>query len=46
MAKHTKKVRIVDKYGTSYGASLRKIVKKFKISQHAKHTCSFCGKTK
>ncbi|XP_016285371.2 60S ribosomal protein L37a-like [Monodelphis domestica] len=46
MAKHTKKVVIVGKYGTCYGASLRKMVKKIEISQHAKYTCSFCGKTK
>ncbi|KAH0506658.1 60S ribosomal protein L37a [Microtus ochrogaster] len=45
-AKRTKKVGIVGKYGTRYGASLRKMVKKIKISQHAKYTCSFCGKTK
>jgi ribosomal protein L37AE/L43A len=44
MAKRTKKVGIVGKYGTRYGASLRKIVKKFEITQHAKYTCSFCGK--
>ena len=31
---------------TGYGASLRKMVKKIEISQHAKYTCSFCGKTK
>ncbi|XP_027706017.1 60S ribosomal protein L37a-like [Vombatus ursinus] len=46
MAKCTKKVRIVGKYGTRYGASLRKMVKKIEISQHAKYTCSFRGKTK
>ncbi|XP_043855441.1 60S ribosomal protein L37a-like [Dromiciops gliroides] len=46
MAKHTKKVGIVDKYGTRYGASLRKIVKKIEISWHGKYTCSFCGRTK
>uniref|UniRef100_A0A9L0JIV9 Large ribosomal subunit protein eL43 n=1 Tax=Equus asinus TaxID=9793 RepID=A0A9L0JIV9_EQUAS len=45
MAKRTKKVGIVGKYGTRYGASLRKMVKKIEISQHAKYTCSFCGKT-
>lgn len=43
-AKRTKKVGIVGKYGTRYGASLRKMVKKIEISQHAKYTCSFCGK--
>ncbi|XP_075388952.1 large ribosomal subunit protein eL43-like [Tenrec ecaudatus] len=44
-AKRTK-VGIVGKYGTRYGTSLRKMVKKIEISQHAKYTCSFCGKTK
>ncbi len=43
-AKRTKKVGIVGKYGTRYGASLRKMVKKMEITQHAKYTCSFCGK--
>uniref|UniRef100_UPI00398F8AB0 large ribosomal subunit protein eL43-like n=1 Tax=Pristiophorus japonicus TaxID=55135 RepID=UPI00398F8AB0 len=46
MAKRPKKVGIVDKFGTRYGASIRKMVKKIEISQHAKYTCSFCGKTK
>ncbi|XP_045146078.1 60S ribosomal protein L37a-like [Echinops telfairi] len=46
MAKRTKKVGIMGKYGTLYGASLRKMVKKIEISQHAKYTCSFCSKTK
>ncbi|XP_036728484.1 60S ribosomal protein L37a-like [Balaenoptera musculus] len=46
MAKRTKKVRIVGKYGTHYGASLRKMVKTIEIRQHAKYTCSFCGKAK
>ncbi|KAJ9059372.1 60S ribosomal protein L43 [Entomophthora muscae] len=44
MAKRTKKVGVVGKYGTRYGASLRKIVKKMEITQHAKYTCTFCGK--
>merc|ERR1712179_268041 len=44
MAKRTKKVGIVGKYGTRYSASLRKIVKKMEITQHAKYTCTFCGK--
>jgi Ribosomal L37ae protein family len=43
-AKRTKKVGIVGKYGTRYGASLRKMVKKIEITQHAKYTCTFCGK--
>lgn len=44
MAKRTKKVGIVGKYGTRYGASLRKQIKKIEVSQHARYFCSFCGK--
>jgi len=44
MAKHTRKVGITGKYGTRYGSSLRKIVKKYEISQRARYLCSFCGK--
>lgn len=44
MARHTKKVGVVGKYGTRFGASLRKQVKKIEITQHAKYTCLFCGK--
>lgn len=33
MAKRTKKVGITGKYGTRYGASLRKMVKKMEITQ-------------
>uniref|UniRef100_A0A8C8XNI6 Ribosomal protein L37a n=1 Tax=Panthera leo TaxID=9689 RepID=A0A8C8XNI6_PANLE len=44
MAKHAKKVRIIGKYRTHYGVSLRKMVQKIEINQH--YTCSFCGKTK
>jgi large subunit ribosomal protein L37Ae len=44
MAKRTKKVGIVGKYGTRYGASLRKDIKKMEVTQHGKYTCSFCGK--
>ncbi|KAF5550862.1 RPL34B [Fusarium mexicanum] len=29
---------------SSYGASLRKQVKKMEVTQHAKYTCTFCGK--
>lgn len=43
-AKRTKKVGITGKYGTRYGASLRKMVKKMEITQHSKYTCTFCGK--
>ncbi|XP_051025201.1 60S ribosomal protein L37a-like [Acomys russatus] len=46
MAKCTKKVGIAGKYGTRSGVSLWKTVKTTEISQHAKYTCSFCGKTK
>ncbi|KAJ7251403.1 ribosomal L37ae protein family-domain-containing protein [Mycena rebaudengoi] len=42
--KRTKKVGITGKYGTRYGASLRKQVKRMEISQHARYTCTFCGK--
>ena len=45
MAKRTKKAGVVGKYGTRYGASLRKVVKKMEISQHARYNCVFCGKT-
>merc|ERR1712179_161937 len=44
MAKRTKKVGVVGKYGTRYGASLRKTVKKTEITQHSKYVCNFCGK--
>ncbi|KAA8499481.1 60S ribosomal protein L37a [Porphyridium purpureum] len=44
MGKRTRKVGVVGKYGTRYGASLRKMIKKIEISQHAKYTCAFCGK--
>ena len=44
MAKRTKKVGICGKYGTRYGATLRKVVKKFEISQHARYVSPFCGK--
>ncbi|XP_049936170.1 60S ribosomal protein L37a-1-like [Nymphaea colorata] len=44
MTKRTKKVGIVGKYGTRYGASLRKQIKKMEVSQHAKYFCDFCGK--
>ena len=42
--KRTKKVGVVGKYGTRYGASIRKVIKKVEITQHATYTCSFCGK--
>ncbi|XP_057575699.1 60S ribosomal protein L37a-like [Hippopotamus amphibius kiboko] len=46
MAKCIKEVRIVGTYGTHYGASLRKMVKRIEISQHTEYTCSFRSKTK
>ena len=44
MGKRTKKVGICGKYGTRYGASLRKNVKKIEVSQHSKFYCNFCGR--
>ena len=44
MAKRTKKVSIVGKFGTRYGASLRKVVKKFEVTQRAKYVSPFSGK--
>lgn len=44
MGKRTRKVGVVGKYGTRYGASLRKQVKKMEIAQHTRYTCTFCGK--
>ncbi|OJJ47009.1 hypothetical protein ASPZODRAFT_31362, partial [Penicilliopsis zonata CBS 506.65] len=37
-------VGITGKYGTRYGASLRKQVKKMEVTQHARYICTFCGK--
>mmetsp|Transcript_28689 Transcript_28689/g.48403 ORF Transcript_28689/g.48403 Transcript_28689/m.48403 type:complete len:95 (+) Transcript_28689:54-338(+) len=44
MGNHTKKVGICGKYGTRYGATLRKVIKKMEVTQHSKYTCAFCGK--
>lgn len=44
MAKRTKKVGIVGKYGTRYGSAIRKILKKFELQQHARYVCPACGK--
>lgn len=44
MAKRTKKVGITGKYGTRYGSTIRKIVKKFELQQRAKYICPPCGK--
>ncbi|XP_076881445.1 large ribosomal subunit protein eL43-like [Bidens hawaiensis] len=42
--KRTKKAGIVGKYGTRYGASLRKQIKKMEVSQQSKFFCELCGK--
>ena len=34
------------KYGTRYGASLRKQIKKIEIAQRGRYRCQFCGKSK
>eukprot|EP00386_Alphamonas_edax_P005946 GDKI01019369.1.p1 GENE.GDKI01019369.1~~GDKI01019369.1.p1 ORF type:complete len:102 (+),score=9.92 GDKI01019369.1:24-308(+) len=44
MGNHTKKVGICGKYGTRYGATLRKVIKKMEVTQHATYGCTFCGK--
>ncbi|KAH0730227.1 hypothetical protein KY289_001415 [Solanum tuberosum] len=44
MTKRTKKAGIVGKYGTRYGASLRKQIKKLEVTQHNKYFCEFCRK--
>ncbi|EGW14571.1 60S ribosomal protein L37a [Cricetulus griseus] len=48
MAKHTKKVQVLGKYRTRYGASPWKMVKKIEINQHTKYIClpSTYSKTK
>ncbi|CCV00164.1 unnamed protein product [Malassezia sympodialis ATCC 42132] len=43
-SKRTVKVGITGKYGTRYGSSLRRQIKKIEVSQHSRYTCSFCGK--
>lgn len=45
MERRTVKVGITGKYGTRYGAKLRKQVKAIEILQRTKYTCPFCGKT-
>jgi large subunit ribosomal protein L37Ae len=44
MGVHTKKAGIVGKYGTRYGGTLRKVIKKMEVTQHSTYNCSFCGK--
>ena len=46
MAKRTKKVGILGKYGTRYGSAQRKTIKKFEITQRATYGCPFCGKVR
>merc|ERR1712228_267139 len=43
MAKRTNKVGITGKYGTRYGASLRKVVKKMETTQHKTYISPFSG---
>jgi large subunit ribosomal protein L37Ae len=44
MGKRTKKVGIMGKYGTRYGAALKKMAKKLNESTSATYVCPFCGK--
>jgi len=44
MGKRTKKVGITGKYGTRYGSTLRKLMRKIETSQHSTYRCAFCGK--
>jgi large subunit ribosomal protein L37Ae len=44
MGKRTRKVGITGKYGTRYGSTLRKLVRKIEVSQHSTYRCVFCGK--
>lgn len=44
MGKRTQKAGIVGKYGSRYSSTLRRIVKKFEISQRMAYECPFCGK--
>jgi len=46
MDRRTAKVGLTGKYGTRYGAKLRKQVKGIEILQRTKYVCPFCGKTK
>jgi large subunit ribosomal protein L37Ae len=44
MERRTVKVGITGKYGTRYGAKLRKQAKAIEILQRTKYVCPFCGK--
>lgn len=46
MGRRTKKVGIIGKYGTRYGASLRKVAKKMEVTSHATYACPFCGRVR
>merc|ERR1712154_36661 len=43
MTAKTKKVGIAGKWGTRYGASIRKQAKKIEILQRSKYICPFCS---
>ena len=43
MAKRTKKVGITGRFGTRYGATLRKLVRRLETTQRAKYDCPHCG---
>lgn len=45
MDRRTAKVGLTGKYGTRYGAKLRKQVKGIEILQRTNYVCPFCGKT-
>lgn len=44
MERRTQKVGITGKYGTRYGAKLRKQAKAIEILSKTKYVCPFCGK--
>ena len=44
MGKRTKKLGIMGKFGTRYGAALKKMAKKLCESTAATYVCPFCGK--
>lgn len=43
MAKRTKKVGITGRFGTRYGATLRKLVRRLETTQRMKYDCPHCG---
>jgi large subunit ribosomal protein L37Ae len=45
VARRTIKAGVTGKFGTRYGAKLRKQVKKIEILQRSKYICIFCGRT-